>query len=484
MFDTKSERTLSVAQGIGQTGRVAVYECPDNELAVGSTLGGPKATTILKANGAIEKFYSVDMGQTVFGSIVLRHFDACTGMYLAQSRPGTFFFHPEHQEHTYDLTLNIAVKETVFVLSGKPGSDGSVDPPGLYQWIELTNHGDEPVDVITYAFAILRGSTGHDVVASFDKRLGALVVWNRKSPEQVRLFGCSLKPETWETTLDVQKAVSDTCPGPLSCTTTAPTDPLGALQHRHRLQPGKVVRFHYLASFGQGRREAFKNYRSCPPAREALDRTKAYYHDVLSRSVVLTPDPHVNRGVIWAKANMLRVQNRAATGWCFTNDPTRSNNSVGRDTAWYAMGADYLTPEFARESLKAYVRLQEPSGLVVEYYDIRNGKTETYGLNINDNTPLTGDGPLAPLQRHRRYGLFARGSPGRRSCHALRALPARRAGPGLVHRGRCLRLGHRRLAKRDPRLSPFRSHHRGQFGMLRCPQDRFAHGPRPWRSRG
>jgi len=39
-------------------------------------------------------------------------------------------------------------------------------------------------------------------------------------------------------------------------------------------------------------------------------------------------------------------------------------------------------------SLLAYVRLQEKSGLIVEYYDIRTGKTEDYGLNINDNTPL------------------------------------------------------------------------------------------------
>ena len=26
--------------------------------------------------------------------------------------------------------------------------------------------------------------------------------------------------------------------------------------------------------------------------------------------------------------------------------------------------------------------------MIVEYYDIRNGKTADYGLNVNDNTPL------------------------------------------------------------------------------------------------
>ena len=102
----------------------------------------------------------------------------------------------------------------------------------------------------------------------------------------------------------------------------------------------------------------------------------------------MTPSPQVNRGVLWAKANMLRVMLKPPTGWCFVNDPTRSNNSVGRDTAWFAFGADYLAPEFSRDSLLAYVRTQEASGMIVEYYDIRTGKTEDYGLNINDNTPL------------------------------------------------------------------------------------------------
>ena len=45
-------------------------------------------------------------------------------------------------------------------------------------------------------------------------------------------------------------------------------------------------------------------------------------------------------------------------------------------------------PDVAREALLAYVDLQEPSGMIVEYYDIRNNKTADYGLNITDNTPL------------------------------------------------------------------------------------------------
>ncbi|MDQ6930509.1 MAG: GH116 family glycosyl hydrolase, partial [Candidatus Eremiobacteraeota bacterium] len=104
--------------------------------------------------------------------------------------------------------------------------------------------------------------------------------------------------------------------------------------------------------------------------------------------IVICPDENVNRGVLWAKANMLRTQTLSPTGWCFVNDPTRSNNSVGRDTAWFAYGADYITPEFSRHSLLWYAEHLEKNGMVVEYYDIRSGKTADYNLNINDNTPL------------------------------------------------------------------------------------------------
>ena len=122
----------------------------------------------------------------------------------------------------------------------------------------------------------------------------------------------------------------------------------------------------------------------------------------------MTPDPEVNRGVLWAKANMLRSQLFAPTGWCFVNDPTRSNNSVARDTAWFAYGSDYVTPEFSRQSLLAYLRNMERKGMVVEYYDIRTGKTADYSLNINDNTPLLYARALASLQCNRRSRVHRR----------------------------------------------------------------------------
>jgi hypothetical protein len=379
---------MTVATGIGQSGRIASYEVSDRELAVGSTLGGPKVTAIIKANGAIEKVFSVDAGAVLFGTLILRHYDAESGRYLSQEQGGSFRIHPEHQEHIYSLSGGIAVHEDIFVLNGGPAENGEIDPPGVYQIVRLQNNGSDPVDLATYAFVGLRGETGHDVQATYDKRRHAFVVSNPSCPDQWRVVGCSPTPASVETTVDAAMAVSEQSPGRLSGKTKASFDPLAVFQHSTHLEPGESVQLDYRMSVGDTRAHALRQYDACPEADEALARTKAYYHEVLCRSVVLTPDSWVNAGVLWSKANMMRVQSKAPTGWCFTNDPTRSNNSVGRDTAWYAFGGDYLTPAFVRDSLLAYAHNQEKSGMIVEYYNIRNGKTEDYGLNINDNTPL------------------------------------------------------------------------------------------------
>lgn len=381
--------SISVAKAIGPSVRVARYDVPDDEMATGSTLGGPKVTLTIKATGAIATVYSPELGETLFSTVVLQHYDERFKLRLDQAQPGAFIIHPEHQEHHFSLAGGIEVRENLFVLSGQLQEGEEGDPPAVYYGVELLNTTDETVPISTYAFAELRGDTGDDICTDYDDDLGALLTWNTSRPEHVRVFGCSVRPRSYEVTLDAAKAVSVYAPGVLSNQTGTYRDPLGVLHLAHRIRPGRHVRFSFLLSFsGEGRQVALETYRACPSAEQALKRTCAYYHEVLSRARLLTPNPEVNRGVLWAKANMLRVLTKAPTGWCFVNDPGRSNNSVCRDTAWFAFGADYLLPDFARESLLAYVRLQENSGKVIEYYDIRNGNSEDYGLNINDNTPL------------------------------------------------------------------------------------------------
>ena len=381
--------TNDSAQSVGTGTRFAAYTIPDGEMAAGSTLGAPTCCLVIKATGAIEKLYSVDAGAVLFGALVVHHWDERTGIRLG-ALPGTFEIYPERQEHRFTLTNGVAVHETIFVLSGKP--DGArVDSPAAYYVLELRNDGPDDVQVGTYAFCQLRGDLGHDVVVSYDARLRAFLAHNRAAnPGYVRVFAISEPPAGYESTLDHAKAIADRRPGPLRDDTgSGDGDPLGVFHSSSSLRSGERARIAYTLTFAlNGEAAARKTYRALPCAEDALARTSAHYAEVLARAVVVTPDAEVNRGVLWAKANMLRTELLAPTGWSFVNDPTRSNNSVGRDTAWFAFGADYLTPDFARDSLLAYVERQEPSGMIAEYYDVRTGKTEDYGLNINDNTPL------------------------------------------------------------------------------------------------
>ena len=101
----------------------------------------------------------------------------------------------------------------------------------------------------------------------------------------------------------------------------------------------------------------------------------------------MTPSPEISRGVVWAKANMLRVVKEYPHGWGSTNSPP-SDILVSRDTSWFVHGFDYFWPEFSRNALEVFNRAVEPSGLMVEYVRGVSGYKTAYDLNINDDTPL------------------------------------------------------------------------------------------------
>jgi hypothetical protein len=377
-----------IARVSGSGERISTYAVDDDQISVGSTLGSPRGVIILKANGAIERFFSSDAGEILCGGLQIRFWNSQTGVTLG-TRPGEYIFHPDRQEHYYELSNGVLVSEIAFVLGGTPQIDWADDLVAYYR-VTLENGTDHPVDLASITAAELRGTVGQDVRIAYDERRLAFIAANDSRKEVARAFTCSRRPTHWEVTGDHGKCSRVQYPGPLQDGVARKRGAHIALfEHRHRLAPGKKIELSFmLCGSVDGTRGVRAVVDRALPVDEAMQKTRARYHEVLSRAVVMTPDPEVNRGVLWAKANMLRSQLFAPTGWCFVNDPSRSNNSVGRDTAWFAYGSDYVTPEFSRQSLLAYVRNMEKDGMVVEYYDIRNGKTADYGLNVNDNTPL------------------------------------------------------------------------------------------------
>ncbi|MGH7330788.1 MAG: hypothetical protein ACREJX_20760, partial [Polyangiaceae bacterium] len=119
----------------------------------------------------------------------------------------------------------------------------------------------------------------------------------------------------------------------------------------------------------------------------ALHETQRYYATKLSTARFMTPSPEISRGVVWAKANMLRIVKEYPHGWGATNSPP-SEILVSRDTSWFVHGFDYFLPEFSRDALGVFNQFIEPTGQVVEYVRGVSGFKTSYELNINDDTPL------------------------------------------------------------------------------------------------
>jgi hypothetical protein len=383
-----SNRSGVSARIFGSGERIAVYEIDDSELAVGSTLGCPKGAIVIKASGAIEKLYSSDLGATLLAGASIQFWDGPTGAARLKA-DGRFRIHPDSQEYTYRIDDGVTVVERVFALNrsrvGEP-----VDPLTAYLSVEIHNDSTLTHEFDSLAGALLRGDTARDVRAAYDRETHAILAWNASMPNAARAMVSSRVPTSIEVTNDHGRMNRAHFSGSLSGRVMPDVaDPIALFHHRHRLAPGSRRRFWFtLAASAEGTRAARAWYRKAPPAGVAFAQTRRHYEEVLGKAIVVTPDANVNRGVLWAKANMLRTQLCTPTGWSFVNDPTRSNNSVGRDTASFGLGADYITPDFSRESLRWYLRHAQRSGKIVEYYDVRNGKANDYGLNVNDDTPL------------------------------------------------------------------------------------------------
>ncbi len=372
------------------------YVLDDDEMAQGSTIGAPRCCAVIRPSGAIAKIYCPDAGYDLLGAVEVRHWDRRSGVRLGKLH-GEFHIHPERQDHIFTLDNGVRVHEEIFPYNCQWDAPASIPPPAVYYRLHLTNTTEFPASFDTYGFCELRGNTKHDVVAEYDDALGGIVAWNASCPSQARLFAMLGNPDGWETNADRGKVVGPLSPGSLANGSSGVgenphglrADPIAVLHSAVDLAPGQDRWIEFLCVLSASSRDELSaSRRRCPPGEDASRQTTQYYWKFLRRSVVRTPNVDVNHGVLWAKANILRVQTYAPTGWCFSNDPTRSNNSVARDTAWMSFGADYLDPEFARECLSAYFRLQEPNGKIVEYYDVRNDKCDDYGLNVNDNTPL------------------------------------------------------------------------------------------------
>jgi len=356
------------------------YRLADHDVASGSLLGSTTTQIRIKATGAIANVYCVNAGKSPIQTFVLKHWDERTGMKL-DPVSGHFFLYPEHQEHRYMLSNGVYVTERIFV--------NSPPPSAVFYTIEFSNDSEERQQIGTFAFCDLTMHLDDKLVAEYDESLKALVAFSKSEKNLARIVGADSAPASYQTGEDRAMAVTPRYPGRLSGRTDSANAALGVLHYSTTLECAERGSIAFRICVGAEGVEALKKvYAAVDSPQQALTQTQTHYHDTLAQTLVVTPNTEINRGVLWAKANMKRVLLETPLGRGFTNDPMESTKCVARDAAWFCAGSDYFDTDFSRECLTQFLTRQERSGLIPEYFDMLDGRTGDYGLNINDNTPL------------------------------------------------------------------------------------------------
>lgn len=399
----QGEQMMSASGAAVQRG-LHVYRVPESELAHGSSLGNAKAWATSKATGAMESMFSVDTGMEVFGSLVVGYFipyndlshfgcprsprvrgESCDRLVMmSQVGEAVFELHPAYQRREFSTIGLVNISETFFL----PRTGMKEDSAAAVFMCRVWNTAYCPTRLSVIACLDLAGGTPADIHAQYHPEIGGIVAWNESHPEWMRAF-CSIPdPTAHMATNDLEESYD---PGNALSNRTDETGRLvGSLQIDLELEPGESREVAFVPAFSTKGREDL--VRICERYRDydrALDETRAEYERVIGISDVITPDPVVNQGGQWSKANMLRVlADYPVGGICFTNEPGVSSNVVVRDVAWFVHGCDFVTPLASCAMLHSLARYQHENGKIVEYYNGITGRTDDYGLNINDDTPL------------------------------------------------------------------------------------------------
>jgi glycogen debranching enzyme len=404
----ETRQRAAADEPLAGNGHLPTYQLPGDGLSMGASLGNSHCWITTRGRGEIDGFFSTDLGRIVMGAMLVRFSGLgtkplITGTFtperqdafiqLRPAQPGTIVLHPAYQQHIFDLEGNLHVRQTIFVPKQVHAHDCAPqhkDPHIAYQRLQITNRGAERRSLRLYGFVQFRGDTDPDIRAHYDKQRGVLLAANASHPEWVRVFGANVLPTAYESSANAYQIYR-----PLRMTSlTNHTDAaggyvLGGLQVDLDLEAGEERDVAFIQGFSaHGEEEALATFGAARDVAAALRRTIAFYQEAVKPAEVLTPDPVINAGALWAKVNMLRVMADYPTGPAFTNDPSKSSAVVGRDAFWMVHGADYLAEEFSCHLLRNFATRQEDKGEILEFYHAVTGAGEDDGLNINDNTPL------------------------------------------------------------------------------------------------
>jgi hypothetical protein len=384
-----------------QHNEYCAYVLSEEQTPYGLLLGNLKSYAQSTAKGGVRGLWDADTDRIIFGThqIAYRLRDGRQTLFPHQiTREFTFL--PYAQLSEFTLENRVHVTEAFYVPHG-----GAYERAVAFVVdVTLYNPTASDVEVSVFPWALLvgqrfYGEPEHQVYAHIEERY--ICSRNRETGGE-RWWGGSLAPVAVNLSLREQVLLEHMRRGALvseiqdqkfSEVTPEAAELVsrrifGAFEYRIAVAPGAREPLRLAVVYHAGGVE-----RSRPVLDtllhdpKALHDTQHYFAQRLADARFLTPSPVISRGVVWAKANMLRIVKEYPQGWGATNSPP-SDILVSRDTSWFVHAYDYFWPQFSRDALELFNRFVEESGLMIEYVRGVNGFKTTYDLNINDDTPL------------------------------------------------------------------------------------------------
>ena len=381
-----------------QRNEFCAYVLPEAQTPFGLLLGNYKSYATCTPKGGVRGLWDADSDQIIFGAHQIAYRLAETRQtYFPHRISREFTFLPYAQISEFTLADRLHVTEAFYVPHGPKHARAVCFVVDL----TLHNPGRQPLQLSVFPWALLVGQRFYgeperEVHATVD---GPYIKTRNEETGGERWWGASKQPYTavlamreqvllhnmTQGSLKSEEHLDEVTPQLAECVSRRI---FGALEYRLSVSPGSRESLRLAVVFHkEGTEKSKPVLEQLLFDRKALHETQRYFASALADARFMTPSPSISRGVVWAKANMLRVLKEYPQGWGSTNSPP-SDILVSRDTSWFVHGYDYFLPHFSRDAIEVFNRFVDESGQVMEYVRGVNGFKTTYDLNINDDTPL------------------------------------------------------------------------------------------------
>lgn len=381
-----------------QHNEYCAYVLPEAQTPYGLLLGNFKSFAQSTAKGGIRGLWDADTDQIIFGThqIAYRLRDLKQTVFPHQiTREFTFLPYAQISEFTILDRLNVT--EAFYVPHG-PRHQRVVS---FVVDITLYNPGGTPLETAVFPWALLVGQRFYgepehevrawvngDYICSKNQQTGAERWWGGSRAPHAAIVGLReqvMLHHMRTGSLRAQEHLDEVTPQLAECVSRRI---FGALEYRITVPPGARESLRLAVVFHKDgealSRPVLEQLLHDP---KALHETQRYFAAKLADARFMAPSPAISRGVVWAKANMLRIIKEYPNGWGSTNSPP-SDILVSRDTSWFVHGFDYFLPQFSRDAIEVFNKFIEDSGEMIEYVRGVSGFKTSYELNINDDTPL------------------------------------------------------------------------------------------------